>query len=61
MTLGLSGLSVSALLLWMQGFPDRALERANDAVALATQAGSPVQYGLCVVSYRLAPPVAAGG
>jgi predicted ATPase/class 3 adenylate cyclase len=32
---GVVCLSVSALFLWVQGFPDRALERANSAVALA--------------------------
>ena len=32
---------VSALVLWMLGFPDRALERANRAVDLATELGHP--------------------
>jgi predicted ATPase/class 3 adenylate cyclase len=32
---------VSALVLWMLGFPDRALERANRAVDLATELGQP--------------------
>jgi predicted ATPase/class 3 adenylate cyclase len=38
---GVVGLSVSALLLWMQGFTDRALERANAAVALANRLNHP--------------------
>jgi predicted ATPase/class 3 adenylate cyclase len=32
---GVIGLNVSALLLWMVGFPDQALERAYKAIALA--------------------------
>ena len=35
------GLNVSALLLWMVGFPERALERANKAVALARRLNHP--------------------
>jgi predicted ATPase/class 3 adenylate cyclase len=38
---GVVGFSVSALLLWMQGFTDRALERSNDAVALAMRLNHP--------------------
>jgi predicted ATPase/class 3 adenylate cyclase len=33
--------TTSALILWMLGFPDRALERANRAVALATELEHP--------------------
>jgi predicted ATPase/class 3 adenylate cyclase len=33
--------TTSALVLWMLGFPDRALERANEAVALATKLQHP--------------------
>ncbi len=33
--------TTSALVLWMLGFPDRALERANDAVALANRLNHP--------------------
>jgi adenylate cyclase len=38
---GVVGLSVSALLMWMQGFPDLALQRANDAIVLATRLNYP--------------------
>jgi predicted ATPase len=38
---GVASLVVSALVLWMLGFPDRAAERANRAVALATELGHP--------------------
>ena len=38
---GVVGLNASALLLWMLGFPERALEHANDAVALATRLDQP--------------------
>ena len=50
---GVVGLSVSALLLWMQGFPDRSLERANSAVALATRLDHPysMAYALFHSSY----------
>jgi predicted ATPase/class 3 adenylate cyclase len=33
--------NMSALFLWMLGFPDRALKRADDAVALATKLNHP--------------------
>ncbi len=33
--------NVSALLLWLQGFPDRALARANEAVSLAAKLDHP--------------------
>ena len=33
--------TTSALVLWMLGFPDRALQRANDALALATRLNHP--------------------
>jgi adenylate cyclase len=50
---GVVGLSVSALLLWMQGFPDRALERANASIALATRLNHPYSraYALFHASY----------
>ena len=38
---GVIGLNVSALLLWMVGFPERALERATNAVALARKLKHP--------------------
>ncbi|OGO39011.1 MAG: hypothetical protein A2W35_15210 [Chloroflexi bacterium RBG_16_57_11] len=38
---GVIGLNVSALLLWMVGLPERALERANHAVALARRLDHP--------------------
>lgn len=38
---GAASLVVSALVLWMLGFPDRAVERAKRAVALATTLGHP--------------------
>ena len=38
---GVVGLNVSALLLWMVGFPERALERAKAAVALARRLKHP--------------------
>jgi len=38
---GVASLMVSALVLWMLGFPDRAAERARRAVALATELGHP--------------------
>jgi predicted ATPase/class 3 adenylate cyclase len=38
---GVACFMVSALTLWMLGFPDRALERANGAVTLATELGHP--------------------
>jgi predicted ATPase/class 3 adenylate cyclase len=38
---GVASFMVSALVLWMLGFPDRALERANHAVDLATELGHP--------------------
>ena len=33
--------TTSALVLWMLGFPDRALQRANDAIALANRLNHP--------------------
>jgi predicted ATPase len=38
---GVIGLNVSALFLWMVGFPERALERANKAVDLARRLNHP--------------------
>lgn len=38
---GVACFTTSALFLWMLGFPDRALERANDAVALAKRLNHP--------------------
>jgi predicted ATPase len=38
---GVASLMVSALVLWLLGFPDRALERANRAIGLATELGHP--------------------
>jgi predicted ATPase/class 3 adenylate cyclase len=38
---GVACFTTSALVLWMIGHPDRALERANRAVALATELGHP--------------------
>jgi predicted ATPase/class 3 adenylate cyclase len=38
---GVIGLNVSALLLWMVGFPDRALDRAQKAVTLARRLKHP--------------------
>jgi tetratricopeptide (TPR) repeat protein len=38
---GVASLTTSALTLWMLGFPDRARERANRAVALATELDHP--------------------
>ncbi len=38
---GVACLTTSAILLWLLGYPDRALERANRAVALATELGHP--------------------
>jgi hypothetical protein len=39
---GVASLAVSALVLWMLGFPDRAAERAGRAVTLAVDLGHPV-------------------
>jgi tetratricopeptide (TPR) repeat protein len=36
---GVASFTTSALVLWMLGYPDRALERANRAVAVATDLG----------------------
>jgi predicted ATPase/class 3 adenylate cyclase len=38
---GVAALTTSALVLWLLGFPDRALERASRAVALATELEHP--------------------
>jgi predicted ATPase len=38
---GVASFTVSSLVLWMLGFPDRAGERANRAVSLATDLGHP--------------------
>ncbi len=38
---GVACFTTSALVLWMLGFPDRALKRANDAVALANRLNHP--------------------
>lgn len=38
---GVIGFNVSSLLLWMTGLPERALERANQAVALARRLDHP--------------------
>jgi tetratricopeptide (TPR) repeat protein len=38
---GVACFTTSALVLWMLGFPDRALERANNAVALAKRLNHP--------------------
>jgi predicted ATPase/class 3 adenylate cyclase len=38
---GIAAFTTSALTLWMLGFPDRALERANRAVTLATELEHP--------------------
>jgi predicted ATPase/class 3 adenylate cyclase len=39
---GVSCLTTSAFILWLLGYPDRALQRANDAVALATELEHPL-------------------
>ncbi len=38
---GVACYTTSALILWMLGFPDRALKQANEAVALATKLNHP--------------------
>jgi hypothetical protein len=38
---GVSSYTTSALFLWMTGFPDKALQRANDSVALAKRLNHP--------------------
>ena len=38
---GVACFTTSAFVLWLLGYPDRALERANDAVALATELEHP--------------------
>jgi tetratricopeptide (TPR) repeat protein len=38
---GVVGLTTSALLSWMLGFPDRAHDRAHEAIALSTRLGHP--------------------
>jgi predicted ATPase/class 3 adenylate cyclase len=38
---GVACFTTSAFILWMLGYPDRALQRANDAVALATELEHP--------------------
>ena len=45
---GVACFTTSAFILWMLGYPDRALQRANDAVALATELEHPftVAYAL---------------
>jgi predicted ATPase/class 3 adenylate cyclase len=45
---GVACFTTSAFILWMLGYPDRALQRANDAVALATELEHPftLAYGL---------------
>jgi len=45
---GVVAFNISAFFLWMLGFPDRALQRANEAVALATKLEQPYStaYGL---------------
>src|SRR5439155_6581751 len=50
---GVAAFTTSAITLWMLGFPDRALERANRAVALATELEHPftLAYGLFHASF----------
>lgn len=47
---GVICLNVSALIMWMQGFPIRAIERANQAIALARQIDHP--YSLAYALYH---------
>jgi tetratricopeptide (TPR) repeat protein len=45
---GVACFTASALILWMMGFPDRALQRSNDGVELAKKMNHPysIAYGL---------------
>jgi predicted ATPase/class 3 adenylate cyclase len=45
---GVACFTTSAFILWLLGYPDRAVQRANDAVALATELAHPftLAYGL---------------
>jgi predicted ATPase/class 3 adenylate cyclase len=42
---GISSYTTAALVLWLRGFPDRAVERANRAVTLATDLRHPFTMG----------------
>ena len=46
-------LTTSAFILWMLGYPDRALQRANEAIAVATELEHPLSlaYGLYHAGY----------
>jgi tetratricopeptide (TPR) repeat protein len=46
---GVACFTTSALTLWLLGFPDRALERANRAVALATELEHPFTLAYALV------------
>jgi adenylate cyclase len=48
--LGVVGLTVSALLLWMIGYPERALRRASESIALAQQLDHP--FTLCYALFH---------
>ncbi|MGE5224125.1 MAG: adenylate/guanylate cyclase domain-containing protein [Omnitrophica WOR_2 bacterium] len=47
---GVVGYTASALLLWMLGFPDRALQRANEAIDLAKRLNHP--YSMAYASFH---------
>ena len=47
---GVVAFNISAFFLWMLGFPDRALERANEAVALARRLDQP--FSMCYASFH---------
>jgi predicted ATPase/class 3 adenylate cyclase len=48
--LGVSGRTVAALLLWMIGFPERALKSASESIALAQQLDHP--FTLCYALFH---------
>ena len=54
-----SCLTTSGFFLWLLGYPDRAVERAERAIALATDLDHPVLARLRLLPRRVPPPLAA--
>ena len=55
MTLEFAGLRHAARLLWLLGYPDQALQKSQDSMALARELSHPSTSGFRAVLLRLVP------
>ena len=56
-----SGLTTSGFFLWLSGFPDRAVARADRAIALATDIDHPYSLAYALLPLGVPPPLAWRG